>query len=73
MVLTKSEKKELDKIREVIKGTPVKVKRVGPANVIISGVGSRVVSQLGSNIGVSALEVALAKVKVWAKRKRGKL
>ena len=70
MVLTKSERKEYNLIKQTIKGTPVKAKLVGPANIRLYGVGTPVVRQLGGNVGLSAYSVALAKVQVWAKRKR---
>jgi len=68
MTLTKSEQRELNLIKRVVKGTPVKVKRVGPANVTISGVGTPITKQLGDRLG--AYTVALAKAKVWAKRQK---
>jgi hypothetical protein len=70
MVLTKSEKKEYEAIKRVIKGTPIKAIRVGPANIKLVGNGNTVVRQLGGNVGLSAYTVALAKVTVWSKRKK---
>jgi len=61
MTLTKSEAKELANIKKIIKGTPIKATRVGPANIKLSGVGTTVVKQLGGNIGLSATTVAKAK------------
>ena len=70
MVLTKSEAKEFAALKRTTKGTKVTIKRIGPANVIIGGVGKPVVKQLGGNIGIGAMGVAKAKIRLSKKAKK---
>jgi len=68
MVLTRKEKMELERLKKLTKGSRVKVTRVGPANVRISGFGTPVVKQLGTTTGLSARTVARAKLRLSRKR-----
>ena len=74
MVLTRKEKTEYTKLKKITKNTPVKVKRVGPANVQIYGEGfGKVTKQLGGNVGTSATTVVKARISVLKKRGLKKL
>ena len=73
MVLTKSDKRELNALRRIIRGTPIKVKPNDVGNVRIYGGGFKPIwKQLGGNVGLSATTVTKARVQVWKKTKKNK-
>ena len=70
--LSPNEKKEWDRLQRLTKGTTIKIRRVGPANVSITrGRGGKpTYKQLGGNVGLSATTMVKATKAVMKRRKR---